>query len=137
MAFVCLRGHCAQLLATVYEEGRSRQVVVSAIPEAGWLTPGRREYIATRWPQLRLDWAAVDRALAAGPPGSPPPFPQAAPGGRLRRLCASGRGPPNTPGTGPRSSWPPACWSSGCGPRPRRTPSNPGSADPDPRRGAS
>ena len=77
MAFVRGRGHCAQLLATVYEEGRSRQVVVSAIPEAGWLTPGRREYIATRWPPLRIDWAAVDRALAAGPPGSPPPSPQA------------------------------------------------------------
>ena len=71
MAFVRWRGHSAQLLTTVYERGRSRQVLLGRLPEAGGVPLHRRAAIAARWPDLRIDWAAVDRALAAGPPDAP------------------------------------------------------------------
>ncbi|MDA8199828.1 MAG: hypothetical protein M0Z54_10490 [Thermaerobacter sp.] len=70
MAFVRWRGGCAQLLASVWEDGRSRQVLLATVP--GYAAPGAlREAIAARFPTLTVDWAAVDRALAAGPPDRP------------------------------------------------------------------
>ena len=71
MAFVRWRGNCAQLLATCYENGRSRQRCLAnlqgryAVP--GWL----RTQVDTEYPDLVVDWERIDRALAAGPPGTP------------------------------------------------------------------
>ena len=94
MAFVRWRGHSAQLLTTVYERGRSRQVLLGRLPEAGGVPLHRRAAIAARWPDLRIDWAAVDRALAAGPPDAPalPPGPGRGP--RRRMISAPGPSPP-------------------------------------------
>ena len=70
MAFVRWRGGCAQLLASVWEDGRSHQILLANLP--GFAAPVvLREVIAARFPTLTVDWAAVDRALAAGPPGRP------------------------------------------------------------------
>ena len=76
MAFVRWRGGCAQLLATVWDDGRPRQLLLTNVP--GCSAPAAlREAIAARFPTLTVDWAAVDRALAAGPPGRPPLTPTA------------------------------------------------------------
>jgi len=67
MAFVRWRSCCAQLLTTVYENGRSKQIVLARLPEfyASDLTKMR---VAEKFPEVKVDWAAVDRALAQGPP---------------------------------------------------------------------
>lgn len=67
MAFVRWRGCSAQLLATVYENGRSKQIALARLPEfyASDLTKMR---VAEKFPHIRVDWEAVDRALAQGPP---------------------------------------------------------------------
>lgn len=83
MAFVRWRGHSAPLLTTVYEAGRSRQVLLGVLPEAGGVPLRRRAALAARWPTIPLDGAAVDRALAAGPPGAPPLTPRARTGAEL------------------------------------------------------
>ncbi len=71
MAFVRWRGHCAQLLATYYQDGRSRQLCLANL-HAGYAVPlGLRTQVAQSYPAIPVDWAAIDRALAAGPPGSP------------------------------------------------------------------
>jgi len=67
MAFVRWRGCCAQLLTNVYENGRHRQVLLARLPEfyASDLTKMR---VAEKFPQIKVDWEAIDRALAQGPP---------------------------------------------------------------------
>ncbi len=67
MAFVRWRGCSAQLLTTVYENGRSKQIVLAKLPEfyASDLTKMR---VAEKFPHIKVDWAAIDRALAQGPP---------------------------------------------------------------------
>jgi len=68
MAFVRWRGHCAQLIATVYEGGRSRKITLACLP--GFYVPGStKQYVAEKFPNIKVDWLAVDRALAKGPPG--------------------------------------------------------------------
>ena len=71
MAFVRWRGGCAQLLATVGEAGHARQILLANLHGACAAPGALREGIAARFPALPIDWAAVDRALAAGPPGTP------------------------------------------------------------------
>lgn len=67
MAFVRWRGSSAQLLATVYENGRSRQVTLTSLP-GFYASETIRRQVAERFPQIKVDWAAVDRSLAQGPP---------------------------------------------------------------------
>ncbi len=67
MAFVRWRGRSCELLATIYENGRSRKVILANIhdfyaPE--WL----KEEVAVKFPDIKVDWLAVDRAIAQGPP---------------------------------------------------------------------
>ena len=73
MAFVRWRGHCAQLLATQYEQGRSRQVCLTNLQNGYYVPEWMKDDVRSRFPQIEVDWAAVDRALAEGPPGSPSP----------------------------------------------------------------
>ena len=76
MAFVRWRGGCAQLLASVWEDGRSRQMLLTNLPGFA-ASVALREAVAARFPTLAVDWAAVDRALVAGPPGRPALMPTA------------------------------------------------------------
>ena len=74
MAFVRWRGNCAELLTTVYENGKSRQILLANIPQdyaAGWV----REQVATNHPNVRVDWLAVERVLSRGPKANPHPEP--------------------------------------------------------------
>ena len=68
MAFVRWRGRCAQLIATVYKDGRSKKITLACL--SGFYVPGSTKlYIAENFPEIKVDWVAVDRALAQGPPG--------------------------------------------------------------------
>lgn len=67
MAFVRWRGGCAQLLASVWEDGRPHQILLKNLPGVR----GPVALIASRVPTLAVAGAAVDRALVAGPPGRP------------------------------------------------------------------
>ena len=73
MAFVRWRGNCAQLLATVTVDGRPRQRLLSNLHGAYRTTPQFRQRIADAFPDVSVDWAAVDRSLAQGPPTAIPP----------------------------------------------------------------
>ncbi|MGC8474411.1 MAG: hypothetical protein ACP5PW_08425 [Candidatus Dormibacteria bacterium] len=71
MAWVRWRGGCAQLLATVWDHGRSRQVLLVNLQGAYAASTRLRAAVTAQFPTIPVDWAAVDRALAAGPPGTP------------------------------------------------------------------
>lgn len=67
MAFVRWRGNSAELLTTVYEQGRSRQVRLAGLGCRSYVWPDVPAKVAERFPQVVVDWAAVERTLAAGP----------------------------------------------------------------------
>lgn len=74
MAFVRWRKNCAELLATRYEGGKSRQVVLLNLDHP-YVTEYQRRRVRERFPEVRVDWAKVVEALARGPqmgrPSSP------------------------------------------------------------------
>ena len=86
MAFVRWRGNSADLLTTVYQEGRSRQVRLAGLGGAYTVDPGIREEVGRRFPHIRVDWEAVDRALAVGPPHEQAAIAAGAPNNRLEWL---------------------------------------------------
>jgi hypothetical protein len=73
MAFVRWRGNCTQLLASVSVDGRPRQRLLRYLHGAYRTTPQFRQRIADAFPDVSVDWAAVDRSLAQGPPPAIPP----------------------------------------------------------------
>lgn len=72
MAFVRWRGNSAALLATVYEQGRSRQVLLAALGSGYGVPTGVREYVHERYPDISIDWDRVNEAMAKGPRSAPP-----------------------------------------------------------------
>jgi hypothetical protein len=62
MAFVRWRGRSSQLLATVYENGRSKQITLASLPDF-YVSDITKMQVAEKFPQIE-----VDRALAQGPP---------------------------------------------------------------------
>jgi hypothetical protein len=72
MAFVRWRGNSATLLATVYEHGRSRQILLAALGSGYGVPTGIRESVHERFPGLSIDWNAVNEAMAKGPRNAPP-----------------------------------------------------------------
>lgn len=72
MAFVRWRGNSAALLATVYDQGKSRKVVLAALG-CGYRVPtGVRESVAERFPNVTVDWDYVFQSMAKGPKSAPP-----------------------------------------------------------------
>lgn len=67
MAFVRWRGGCAQLLATIYDQGHSRQILLANLHAAFYAPDDLKLTVAERFPDVPVDWRKVDRALAAGP----------------------------------------------------------------------
>ena len=67
MAFVRWRGRSAELLATVYEQGRSRQVRLACLGGHA-VDPDTRADVTARFPGIRVDWEAIDLAIASGSP---------------------------------------------------------------------
>ncbi|PSR32267.1 MAG: hypothetical protein C7B46_14955 [Sulfobacillus benefaciens] len=72
MAWVRWRGKSAQLVATVWEHGRSRQHVLANFHGAYSLSWSLRESVERNFPALSIDWMAVADALAQGPPEALP-----------------------------------------------------------------
>jgi len=72
MAFVRWRGYSATLLTTVYEQGKSRQVLLAALGGGYRVPTGVREDVTERFPTLFIDWNAVNREMAKGPPRGTP-----------------------------------------------------------------
>lgn len=70
MAFVRWRKNCAELLATRYEGGKSRQVVLLNL-EHPYVTEYQRRQVRERFPEVRVDWDKVVQALAHGPKAGP------------------------------------------------------------------
>ena len=68
MAFVRWRSNGAELLATVYDHGRSRQVRLACLGGAYHVYDQTRAQVAQRFPDIVVDWEAVERALVLGPP---------------------------------------------------------------------
>ncbi len=66
MAFVRWRKNCAELLATVYENGKSRQILLANLPDP-YTRLETRLQVAAEHPELHIDWLAVERELAKGP----------------------------------------------------------------------
>jgi hypothetical protein len=69
MAFVRWRGRSSQLLATVYEDGRSKKVTLANLP-GFYVSEATKRDVQERFPHIKVDWASVDRALAQGAPGT-------------------------------------------------------------------
>ena len=67
MAFVRWRGRTAELLATVYAQGRSRQVRLACLGGHA-VDPDTRADVQARFPGIRVDWEAIDLAIASGSP---------------------------------------------------------------------
>ena len=70
MAFVRWRGNSAELLMTVYDKGRSRQVRLACLGSARAARAEDRADVAARFPDAQVDWDAVDRTLAVGSPAA-------------------------------------------------------------------
>jgi hypothetical protein len=69
MAFIRWRGRSAQLLVTVYVDGRSKQITLTNLP-GFYITEATKHYVAEKFPDVLVDWVAVTRSLAEGPPNS-------------------------------------------------------------------
>ncbi len=74
MAFVRWRGNCAELLTTIYQNGKSRQILLAQLPQ-DYASDLVRARVAQEHPGIRVDWLAVERALAQGPETKPAPEP--------------------------------------------------------------
>lgn len=67
VGFVRWRGRCAQLLATVYEDGRSRQITLAKLSEF-YVPETTKRDVEKKYPDIKVDWAEISRSLAKGPP---------------------------------------------------------------------
>lgn len=72
LAFVRWRGNSATLLATLYERGTSRQVLLAPLGCGYRVQTGIREYVTERFPTIAVDWVAVNEAMAHGPSSEAP-----------------------------------------------------------------
>lgn len=72
MAFVRWRGNSATLLASVYQNGKSRQVLLAALGTGYRVPTDVRKSVTEQFPTIFVDWAAINRAMATGPPQSMP-----------------------------------------------------------------
>ncbi len=68
MAFIRWRGNSAELLTTVYDRGRSRQMRLATLGGAFYVEPHVRAVVTERFPHVHIDWDAVELALTEGPP---------------------------------------------------------------------
>lgn len=72
MAWIRWRGNTAHLMVTDHHAGKSTQRYLGSLGGAYAVSLADRARIAERHPDVVVDWAAIDDALAAGPPGSRP-----------------------------------------------------------------
>lgn len=77
MAFVRWRGNSASLLTTVYDQGKSRQVLLARLGSGYTVPRSVQRLVAERFPNIAVDWSEVNTAMAHGPVGRPPLTPPA------------------------------------------------------------
>lgn len=70
MAWIRWRGSTAHLMVTDHHAGKTTQRYLGSLGGAYAASLSDRARIAERHPDVVVDWAAIDDALAAGPPGS-------------------------------------------------------------------
>jgi len=58
LAFIRWRGRCAQLLVTMYVDGRSRQITLTNLP-GFYITEATKHYVAEKFPDVLVDWVTV------------------------------------------------------------------------------
>ena len=93
LVFIRWRGNSAELLTTVYEHGRSRQLRLACFGPLHYVAPEVQAEVTARFPGVTVDWPAVEEALAAGPPTAHAQQAAGVPDDRLewlhleRRLC--------------------------------------------------
>ena len=85
MAFIRWRGNSAQLVATRYDQGRSHQVVLAALGTGYRMPSGIAERVTQQFPDIRVDWDAIARAIIQGPP-DPLPTPRQKTYGEVEHL---------------------------------------------------
>jgi hypothetical protein len=66
MAFVRWRKRCCELIATVYENGASKKIILANIHDF-YVPEWVKQEVAQKFPNIKVDWLAVDRAVARGP----------------------------------------------------------------------
>jgi predicted nucleotidyltransferase len=66
LAYIRWRGKCCELLATVYENGRSKKVILANIHDF-YVPEWQKEEVARKFPGVKVDWLAVDREIAKWP----------------------------------------------------------------------
>jgi hypothetical protein len=64
MAFLRWRGRCAQLLTTIC---RSKQITLINLPDF-FISEADKQHVANKFPSIKVDWVAITRSLAEGPP---------------------------------------------------------------------
>jgi hypothetical protein len=67
MAFIRWRGSCAQLLTTVYTGKGSKQITLANLPYLNVTWETKRD-VEEKYPDIKVDWVKIVRALAIGPP---------------------------------------------------------------------
>jgi hypothetical protein len=67
MAFLRWRARCAQLLATIYVDGRSKKITLISLP-GFFISEAEKQQVANKFPGIKVDWLAIARSLAEGPP---------------------------------------------------------------------
>ncbi len=72
MAWIRWRGNTAQLLATVWDHGKSRHQYLGSLGAVYTVPEVVQTAITARFPGIPVDWEAVNRALVAGPPHATP-----------------------------------------------------------------
>lgn len=77
MAWIRWRGTTAHLMATVWIAGKNRHRYLASLGGVYSVSAGTRAAVSANYPDLHIDWAAIDRALAQGPPGTRPLPPEA------------------------------------------------------------
>jgi len=66
MGFIRWRGRCAQLLATIYVDGRSKQVTLAKLSDF-YVPDTTKRDVEEKHPDIKVDWTKLARSLARGP----------------------------------------------------------------------
>ena len=73
MAWIRWRGQSAQLMATIWHDGKTRQRYLASLGGVYTVPDWVQQQITDRFPTIPIDWTAIQAALVQGPPGSPSP----------------------------------------------------------------
>lgn len=73
MAWIRWRGQSAQLMATVWHDGKTRQQYLASLGGVYSVPEWVQQQITERFPTISIDWAAIQAAVVQGPPGNQPP----------------------------------------------------------------